>query len=108
MNYTQEEIADMVLDMQRWLEAKRGRRTMTEQEFLDRKRTCDKCARQSICRKVHIGYVEEYGLGGEYYGRHNRMTNHIDSVKCCVWDGETTNSIMDALEVAKKEGRVVG
>lgn len=96
----------MFQDFLKWKAAKSGNHVPTEEEWLNRKRTCDKCARQAICRKVHIGYVEEYGPGGEYYGRHNRMTNHIDSVKCCVWDGETTEAIMDALEVAKKEGRV--
>lgn len=56
-----EQIRLMTLDMQRWKEEKYGRQQLTEQQFLDRYKTCDKCARQAVCRKKQFGYYEESG-----------------------------------------------
>ena len=43
-----EQIRLMTLDMQRWKAEKYGRQLLTEQQFLDRYKTCDKCARQAV------------------------------------------------------------
>ena len=47
-----EQIRLMTLDMQRWKEEKYGRQQLTEQQFLDRYKTCDKCARQAVCTEL--------------------------------------------------------
>lgn len=105
---TMEEIRLMVLDMQRWKEEKYGRLQLTEQQFLDRYKTCDKCARQAVCRKMQFGYYEEYGPDNEYAGRVNCRRDVGAVQTCCVWDGTTAAAVLDALSEAKERGEISG
>lgn len=105
MSYTMEEIRLMVLDMQRWKEEKYGRQQLTEQQFLDRYKTCDKCERQAVCRKMQFGYYED--AGGEY-GLVNRRRGVGTVQACCVWSGATAVAVLDALSEAKKRGEIIG
>lgn len=105
MNYTMEEIRLMALDMQRWKEEKCGKKLLTEQQFLDRYKTCDKCARQAVCRKMQFGYYANYD--GEY-GLVNRRRDVGTVQVCCVWDGATAEAVLDALKGAKERGEISG
>jgi len=101
-----EQIRLMTLDMQRWKAEKYGRQLLTGQQFLDRYKTCDKCARQAVCRKNQFGYYVEYGPDGEYAGRINRRANYGTVQACCVWDGATAEVVLNALGKARKEGAI--
>lgn len=101
-----EQIRLMTLDMQRWKEEKYGRQQLTEQQFLDRYKTCDKCARQAVCRKNQFGYHVEYGPDNEYAGCINRRANYGTVQACCVWDGATAKVVLNALDEAKQRGEI--
>ena len=105
---TMEEIRLMVLDMQHWKAEKCGRQQLTEQQFLSRYKTCDKCARQAVCSQMQFGYYEDYGASGDYCGRVNRQREIGVAQTCCVWDGVTAAAVLNALGEAKKRGEVIG
>ena len=96
---TMEEIRLMVLDMQRWKAEKCGKQQLTELQFLSRYKTCDKCARQAVCRKMQFGYYADQG--GEY-GLLNRRRDVGTVRTCCVWDGATAAAVLNALSGMKQ------